>query len=75
MSKKNLKLRIRKLEAKVYAMQELISAFNILKRWDTDHREYGEFLRKELKKLFKPCFDNAREAYQARLDEDAKRLV
>lgn len=75
MSKKNLKLRIRKLEAQMYAIQELVGGFNALKRWDTDYREYGEFLHKELKKLFKPCFDNAREAYQARLDEDAKRLV
>ena len=75
MSKKELKQRVRKLEAQIYAIKDLITAFNSLKRWDCDYRESGEFLPKELKKLFKPCFDNARDAHQARLEKDAKRLV
>ena len=75
MSKKELKQRVRKLEAQIYVIKDLIAAFNSLKRWDCDYRESGEFLFKEVKKLFKPCFDNARDAHQARLDEDAKRLV
>ena len=75
MSKKELKQRVRKLEAQIYAIKDLITAFNSLKRWDCDYRESGEFLHKELKKLFKPCFDNARDAYQARLEKDVKRLA
>lgn len=75
MSKKELKQRVRKLEAQIYAIKDLITAFNSLKRWDCDYRESGEFLHKELKKLFKPCFDNARNAHQARLEKDVKRLA
>ena len=75
MSKKELKQRVRKLEAQMYVIKDLITAFNSLKRWDCDYRESGEFLHKELKKLFKPCFDNARNAHQARLEKDVKRLA
>ena len=75
MSKKELKQKVRKLEAQMYVLKELITAFNSLKRWDCDYKESGEFLHKEIKKLFEPCFDNARSAHQARLEKDAERLV
>lgn len=75
MSKKELKQRVRKLEAQIYVMKELVSAFSVLKTWDDGMCNYSRDLRKEFKKLFEPCFDNARNAHQARLEKDAKRLA
>ena len=49
MSKKELKQRVRKLEAQMYVIKDLIAAFNSLKRWDCDYIESGEFLFKEVK--------------------------
>ena len=75
MSKKELKQRVRKLEAQMYVMKELVSAFSVSKAWDNGICNDSHDLKIELKKLFEPCFDNAKNAYQARLEKDVKRLA